>query len=233
MNRLDLIHKHLTSNCKFILEKTTSIYIEYKSADLLLHINKDLADFKIYPLNKDNVKDIYEMRRKLENQISDMMGVMGALIDWYLEKDEVEIKEDNTEVVDGFDDNIEVLDKIRPLPICKHNKERDLVIHVWGRKRRKFLPHKVDHNFNAAVLYGKKAGIDWTKDGRSEEIRNSVMKCPIFNDFLETMISTIESKDASKIGLNCRAGRHRSVTLAVVLKQYYYPKAVLHFLEIK
>jgi RNase adaptor protein for sRNA GlmZ degradation len=46
------------------------------------------------------------------------------------------------------------------------------------------------------------------------------------------MIDNIENKDYHKIGINCRAGRHRSVTLAIILRDYYYPNAECHFLEI-
>lgn len=224
--------------------------LEYRSTNLLLFIEKDLSDFEAFSLDGRDV-DIYESKQRLTNLLGKGTGVLKAFLQEYYfdfdvvddnddnddgdDGDDNDVKNDNDLVADGFEnDSIDVLKHVRKLPKCDCvTPDRDLVVYVWGRKKRKHLPRKVDHNFNAAKLYGKKSGTDWTKDGRTEAIREAVMKCPIFNDFLTTMIETIESKNASSIGINCRAGRHRSVTCAIILKQYYYPKAQLHFLEIR
>jgi hypothetical protein len=229
MSKLDSLHEYLVNEQSFKLTGKTDIQLEYKSKSLLLKINKDMSDFKIFSL--DGKKDVYSIKERVITYLKNPMGLLIALLEECLELDFAE--RDNQLDADGFDDEVDVLEEIGDLPKCACDEERSLIIYVWGRKKRKYLHHKVDHNFNGAVLYGKKAGTDWSKDGRTEAIRNAVMKCPIFNDFLETMIKTIEKKDASKIGINCRAGRHRSVTLAWILREHYYPNAKIHLLEIK
>ena len=121
------------------------------------------------------------------------------------------------------------------IPNVKSSKSKTLTIYVWGRSVRKKVPDylKIQHNFNACVLHGKKAGVDWRKDGRQEEIRNAVMKGRLFPSFMETMVNVIERKDLHIIGINCSKGRHRSVTCAIMLKNHFYPDAVIHFLELK
>lgn len=227
MYMLDSLHDFLVNVHSFVLDNKTESYLEYKCESLQLKIKKDLTDFEVFSL--DGKQDVFSIKERISKYIKDPMGVLKSLLQECID-DEEEIEDDE---VDGFDDSIDTLDKVKQLPNCECNRDRQLLIYVWGRKKRKYLHHKVDHNFNGAVLYGKKAGTDWSKDGRTEAIRIAVMKCPLFNDFLETMIKTIEKKDASKIGINCRAGRHRSVTLAWILKEHYYPNAKIDLLEIK
>jgi hypothetical protein len=116
-----------------------------------------------------------------------------------------------------------------------HNSTRTLMIYVWGRRIRSTVPsnYKIDHNFNAAVLHGKKKGIDWRQDGRQEEIRIGVMKCSGFYDFMESMVRQIEAHSYKKIGINCAKGRHRSVTCAIILRDYFYPTSEIVYLELK
>lgn len=238
MSYLDSLHDFLVKEHSFELKKKTDNYLEYESKSMQLRIQKDMSDFKVFSL--DGKRDVYTLKKELTVYIGEPMGILKALLEHCLQEDEREREKDRHieskeeyDVVDGFLDDVEVLEKVNDLPICECDEDRQLIIYVWGRKKRKYLHHKVDHNFNGAVLYGKKAGTDWSKDGRTEAIRTAVMKCPIFNDFLETMVKTIEKKDASKIGINCRAGRHRSVTLAWILREHYYKNAKINLLEIK
>jgi RNase adaptor protein for sRNA GlmZ degradation len=50
---------------------------------------------------------------------------------------------------------------------------------------------------------------------------------------MEIMVDLIEEKDLHVIGINCSKGKHRSVTCAIILKQYFYPKSDIHFLELR
>ena len=165
--------------------------------------------------------ELMSKKVQLTAQISDPMAVLNVLVEWV----------NASETMPSCEG--EVLDTAKPLPTYAVTRTRPLIIYVWGRKKRKNLPHVVDHNFNAAVLHGRKQGTNWRKDGRTQEIRDAVRKCPNFNAFLMVMLENIESKDMHTIGINCRAGRHRSVTLAIILRLHYYPDAVIHLLEIK
>jgi hypothetical protein len=228
--RLQSIEKHLKDNCNYEWICTTPKYIEFKSETILLQVNKDMSDFTLFLTDETIVTtdEIWEKRNILNEQISDSMGIMNILIEWIKEKQDEAINEE----VDGFDDTGDFLEEARPLPKYECDETRQLKIYVWGRKKRKHLPHKVDHNFNAAVLHGKKKGTNWRKDGRTLEIREAVKRCVQFNEFLTVMLRLIETKKMSKIGINCRAGRHRSVTLAWVLQESYYPNAKIIYLEI-
>lgn len=121
-----------------------------------------------------------------------------------------------------------------PLNI-KHNKIKKLNIYVWGRCLRDKVPDnfKIQHNFNACVLHGKKQGVDWRNDGRNEDIRLAVMRGSGFYDFMSVMVELIESRNLERIGINCAKGRHRSVTCAIILKTYFYPSSDIRFLELR
>ena len=236
--RIDVIEKYLWDHQKFKgIEYKDTFSTTYRSDSLLLRLFNNLDDFELNAVNANHPKanEIEAHREHLSLAISDNMAVMRELIDWYISP----IESDTLNEVDGFTDDLndlndinDMLETARPLPKVTHDETRDLIIYVWGRKKRSYLHHKVEHNFNAAVLHGKKAGTDWTKDGRTEAIRDAVMKCKDFNHFMEVMIDTIEKKNCSKIGINCRAGRHRSVTCAIILQMHYYPNTIIHFLEL-
>lgn len=62
---------------------------------------------------------------------------------------------------------------------------QDIIFHtqivVWGRQLRKSVSdaYKIEKNFNAEVLYGKKKGINWRDEARTEEV--------MFPDFMYEM----------------------------------------------
>ena len=185
-------------------ETSTPKYFTNKNMKLC--IAHDLNDFV---LTADTMPDFIITRRKshLQVHMTDILAIINVILQ------EIPVKTSSSSCITT-------------------NRSRVLQIYVWGRKKRKRLAVAVDHNFNAAVLHGKKSGTNWRKDGRTLEIREAVMRCPLFNDFLNVMLQMIETKDMSAIGINCRAGRHRSVTLAIILQMHYYPLAQLHFLEL-
>lgn len=158
-------------------------------------------------------------------------AILTDLIQWIddcAKDDDEQFDEKEDEVVMTYDEKINI-------PEVKCDKTRKLNIYVWGLRRRKRVPpqYKIEHNFNACVLHGKKKGVDWRKDGRDEAIRHAVMKGRMFTYFMETMVKYIEEKDLHCIGINCSKGRHRSVTCAIILMTYFYPNSEITFLELK
>ncbi len=222
MVKTKLILDFLINVYKFELDHFDDECTYLRSLSLYLKLFNDLTNFELLP-NCTNVKnkELEKKRDKLIKTHGDIMFSMKLLIEWY---DDIE---ENLPITTMWKDELS-----KPLPEdIKVDLNRDLRIYVWGRKKRKFLAEKVDHNFNAAVLYGKKTGVNWKLDGRSEEIQIAVMKCPMFHSFMKIMLETIESKNCKKIGINCRAGRHRSVTCAIMLSKYY-PKTIIYYLEL-
>jgi hypothetical protein len=208
------------------------VSISYVSDFLLLRLFNDLSNFELTGVGDHPKNDlISNQRKKLSESINDNMAIMRELIEWFLNDNDDDDELDSKDEVDGFTVNGKEVE-IKPLPKITHDENRKILIYVWGRKKRNFLHHKVDHNFNAAVLYGRKEGTNWTLDGRSEEIRIAVRKCPDYNHFMQFMVNTIEKKDCYTIGINCRAGRHRSVTCAWDLLHTYYPQSEIIYLEL-
>lgn len=220
----DALHKHLT--LYYCLEQInsddfTTTYLSKTAFQLI--IDKSLLFFEIVLPNAfdKHKNEMLRYAEQLRISMTDEMKIMCYVLDWCQEL----IKPQKTLEFASSKDKFHIL------PDVVHDQSRQLTIYVWGRNRRTFLRHTIDHNFNACVLYGKKKGVDWTLDGRSLEIREAVMKCPIFDDFIVHMVTTIESKNCCKIGVNCRAGRHRSVTCAITML-HYYPESQIRFLEL-
>ena len=70
-------------------------------------------------------------------------------------------------------------------------------------------------------------------NGLSLEVQRAVETSKNFDTFASQMVEKIERIDAKAIGINCTAGRHRSVTRAHILKRELYPNAIIHHLELK
>lgn len=118
--------------------------------------------------------------------------------------------------------------------------ERALTIITWGRAFRDSCPSfrvgktvlKTEHNFNAAVIADKPRNVNLRRlDGRSEELQEVFLRNRDFQDFVETIRNFIEERDLHVISINCRKGRHRSVSAAEVLKRLHYPKAQIYHYE--
>lgn len=122
------------------------------------------------------------------------------------------------------------------IPEVEHDSTRTLFIVVWGRGIRKAIPseYKIEKNFNAGVLYGKKSGVDYRQSAKdNEDVFKAVMSGKAFPTFMEYTIKTIEKNNLHRIGINCTKGRHRSVSCAIALQKYYYPNTEIKYLEIK
>lgn len=223
-----VIETYLLSQQEFRFHQTHKKATIYRGDNLTLKLYHTLDKFELYSYPNDNEKnlELENKKTKLKECIGDIMAVMRELIDWFRSEYPVE--------VDGFTEDGESDEKIGIIPPIDHKQDRELTIYVWGRKRRDHVPYQIDHNFNAAILHGKKEGVDWTKDGRhSEDVRNSVKKAKGYVNFMTVMITQIEQHNYTRIGINCKVGRHRSQTCAIELKETYYPKSIIHFLEVK
>lgn len=120
-------------------------------------------------------------------------------------------------------------------PFCDGltRSDRPLVIYTWGRKLRKKQPDCVQRNFNAAILNGKRKGVNLKKlDGRSEEVQGVVKKCKLFADLMGSVQELIERENLHIVAFNCSKGRHRSVAAAELLRQVAYPNAEIVHLEL-
>lgn len=199
----------------------------YESPHLQLCLSDDLQRWSLVPLS--GAEEAFEQQEAyLHSIVTDRLAIMRLLVEWYEQHLATEVP--------GFSDTDEDTTPMTTVPLLPelvHTASRPLSIYVWGANRRKHLPVQVDRNFNAAVLHGKKAGVDWRRDGRTSEVREAVMKADGFIELMIHIVETIEKNDYTRIGVNCKAGRHRSVSIAICLQQYYYSHALLYFLELR
>ena len=163
-----------------------------------------------------------------------------TLIAWALLEcnvDREEQKADDATEATGFDSGEEDgppdFDYRRYIPNEPPDPSYAPTIYVWGKALRDTLSAscRIGRNYNAAILHGKKAGVDWSQCGAEVEIRRAVMRSPGFKELLEFVLSDLKRHRYDAIGINCRKGRHRSSTLAHVLKYAYFPQAKLVFKE--
>lgn len=227
---MDTIKTYL-QGLQFKIVKTGDSNVHFKRFDcdnISIILNNDLQYFHISCDTIDQ-EILKEKTSELLTEYTDTQEIIGKLIDFIIVDDEEEEVDDEE---DDKKDEGEIKEELY-LPKIDHKTDRKLTIYVWGRKKRKGPPCDVEHNFNAAVLSDKKKNVDWRQNGRdSEEVRWAVMRARGFTEFMAAMIKTIEGKDCHIIGINCRAGRHRSCSTAFFLKKYYYSGAIIHFVEL-
>jgi hypothetical protein len=179
--------------------------------------------------------EITSMITQIKGYEPDPGVVLENVINWIETciKDELDEFDEDDDNSDSKVDKEFIINTCIPMDVS-HNEKRKLYIYVWGRKLRARVPDKceVQHNFNACVLHGKRQGVDWRHDARDATIRLAVIRGSGFYDFMKSIVITIEKKQLTRIGINCAKGRHRSVTCAIVLKEYFYPESDLFFLEL-
>ena len=218
---------------QFKIIKTGDSCTHFKRYDqynimIILHNELNFYHISCDTIDKSIIK---EKESELLNDLTNIQDIITKLIEFIETYDAEENDDENSDSDEKDDGNIK---SELYLPKIDHKKDRKLTIYVWGREVRKTLPHKIDHNFNAAVIHGKKKGVDWRQNGRdSEEVRHAVMKGKMFTEFMAAMIATIEKHDCHTIGICCRKGRHRSTSCAIALQTYYYKDTIIHFLELK
>ena len=114
------------------------------------------------------------------------------------------------------------------------NRERVIKIYTWGIKKSTGI--QTDITFDLTTFQTK---IDPSLDvhslnGLSEEIQNSIILHPKFNDIITKIITIIETENPCTIGFFCNHGKHRSVGWAELIKKYYYTNAkIKHFCKIR
>jgi hypothetical protein len=177
--------------------------------------DKSLIDNKINEFTSEN---------KDTNTVIDKISTW--IIDCAQDEDE-EFKDEDTDNDDNTSINI---------PEVEHDSSRTLFIVVWGRGIRKAIPseYKIEKNFNAGVLHGKKSGVNWRHSAKEDDdVFKAVMCGKAFPTFMESMVKNIEKNNLHRIGINCTKGRHRSVSCARALQKYYYPNTEIKYLELK
>ena len=221
----------------YVDESNAVHYMKYGKVHIELVLDNDKWTIEHDRANPDS----YMIDRKAREIVSSddiysNFEIIEDLISWIEKVGELDDMDD----LDELDEKVDVSDKElytikTAVPDIKCDRTRVLLIYVWGKKKRDTVPaqYKIEHNYNASVLYDKKKGVDWRKNGKNEEIRIAVMKGRGFYDFMHVIVNHIEKNNFHCIGINCSKGRHRSVTCAIILKKCFFPNAQLKFLEIK
>jgi hypothetical protein len=119
-------------------------------------------------------------------------------------------------------------------------RDRQLHIYTWGdalMKKTALKSRKSQFDVNAKPLNGRGGGAD-TKQNALQDQRIMLNVAASLADArgLQLLVQTlqkIETEDLNTISVFCTKGRHRSVSLAVLLKERYYPAATVEHLTIK
>jgi len=173
---------------------------------------------------KEDEKDPLFLSSDLEEQMrhmwesSERLPVVVDVVEW--------IEELLTEGDESKDDGEDDLD-IKPDP------HRPLVIYTWGDKVQKGPPRESEKNFNAKCLNCRGGAIDLRRmNGTWPILQAKVKSCSTFGFFVNAFIKTVEREDLKVVSVNCSKGRHRCVSFAEVIREYY-PLLVVHHLSLK
>ena len=120
------------------------------------------------------------------------------------------------------------------------NRDRQLHIYTWGDALMKKTALKSRHSqfdVNAKPLNGRGGGAD-TKQNTLQDQRIMLNVAASLADArgMQLLVQTlrkIEADDLQTISFFCTKGRHRSVSLAVLLQQAFYPNAKVEHLTIR
>lgn len=119
-------------------------------------------------------------------------------------------------------------------------RDRRLHIYTWGdalMKKTALKSRRSQFDVNAKPLNGRGGGAD-TKQNALQDQRIMVNVAGSLADArgMQLLVQTlrkIEAEDLSVISTFCTKGRHRSVSLALLLKHGFYPHATIEHLTIK
>ena len=101
--------------------------------------------------------------------------------------------------------------------------DKDITFYTWGVKKHK--PKECDIIFDA-TLFSTKISVDVKcLSGLDDVIQQSIINHPNFDLIMERIITLIEDKKPTTVGIFCNYGKHRSVGWAELLKQIYYPSS--------
>ena len=101
--------------------------------------------------------------------------------------------------------------------------DKDITFYTWGVKKHKIK--ECDITFDA-TLFSTKISVDVKcLSGLDDIIQQSIINHPNFDLIMERIITLIEEKKPTTVGIFCNYGKHRSVGWAELLKKIYYPSS--------
>lgn len=111
--------------------------------------------------------------------------------------------------------------------------DRNLIIYTWGSKKRSKCPVSVDRNYDATIItdYKNNSNIKYLS-GLLPQIQSLVKSSNHYKPFVDFIVNDVEQNNFKRISINCKAGMHRSVACAEILKREFYPDAIIHHLEL-
>jgi len=120
------------------------------------------------------------------------------------------------------------------------NRNRQLHIYTWGdalMKKTALKTRNSQFDINAKPLNGRGGGAD-TKQNALQDQRIVLNVAASLADArgMQLLVHTlrkIEAEDLRTISVFCTKGRHRSVSMAVLLQQAFYPNAKVEHLTIR
>ena len=103
------------------------------------------------------------------------------------------------------------------------DETNEIFFHTWGKMKHK--PIECDLTFDATLFSSTVAENVDIKclSGLDEIIQQSIMNHPNFDLIIERMVTLIEEKNPTTVGIFCNYGKHRSVGIAELLHKIYYP----------
>ena len=112
----------------------------------------------------------------------------------------------------------------------KIDTNRNLKILTYGtvyESKFDLSKYKIQETFNAIILRGGQKNNNITFKqlvklrGTDKRVQQEVRDAVLFETFTENIIKTIESKNLERIAIICRAGHHRSISVAEMLFNLY------------
>jgi hypothetical protein len=121
-------------------------------------------------------------------------------------------------------------ERLRPLV---KDPTKGLKVTTWGTR---FIlpdvpsdqPKGVEQIFDASHLRGKRSKATIKLRGTNPILQKTVRDCPGFESLMRRIVTEVETKGLSHIGVICRGGHHRSVTVAELLVNLYPEAKVSH-----
>ena len=98
-----------------------------------------------------------------------------------------------------------------------------------------------ERDFNAAILSAVGHDVALSRhDGTERAVQRNVAESPAFQSLLGSIVLAVEeppveegAKGLECFSISCHRGRHRSVALAELLRDHFYPAATLTHLTLK
>ena len=109
---------------------------------------------------------------------------------------------------------------------------RPLRIVTYGTRFVFHPPAGTQRVFDASVLHGERNRFTARLRGTDPELQHTVRVIPEFEGFVRDIVRAVECEALTHIAVICRAGHHRSVTVAEWLA-LLYPDAIVSHLTIK